>query len=61
MNLASRELADEIGGPAVGDVDRVETQLFCGSSRLVGLGTREPSRVGPVEKLVAARVRVSRR
>ena len=47
MDLASRELDDEIGGTAVGDVDHVEAQLFGGSSRLVGLGMREPGRVGP--------------
>jgi hypothetical protein len=48
MDLASRELGDEIDGMAVGDVDHVEAQLFCGSSRRFSLGRGEPGRVGPV-------------
>ena len=46
--LASWELGDEIGGMAVGDVDHVEAQLFCGSSRRLSLGMGKPGRVGPV-------------
>ena len=47
MDLASRKFGDEISGRSVGDLNHVEAQLFGGSSRLVGLGMREPGCVGP--------------
>ena len=47
MDLASRKFLDKIGRPSVGDFDYVEAQLFGGNSCLVGLGMREPGRVGP--------------
>jgi hypothetical protein len=47
MDLASREFGDEISCCSVGDLDHVEAQLFGGNSCLVGLGVREPGRVGP--------------
>jgi hypothetical protein len=48
MDLARRELGDEIGGVTVGDLNHVEAQLFCGGSRLIGLDMGEPGRAGPV-------------
>jgi hypothetical protein len=48
MDLASRESRYEVSGSSIGHLDYVEAQLFGSSSRLVGLGLREPGRVGPL-------------
>jgi len=47
MNPAGRQLADQIGRPAIRDLDDVEAELLCRKPGPVGVSLRKPTGVGP--------------